>query len=253
MILGKVLFGKDKATKYGVYQLFGSSANEIEVNELLSTNVNSDLLVYAMLGSIKLGQTQYVNLIMNYIENKNPVFEVRDTKVIFNCAIKSHNWELLDLIDKKFSVIDTLNDKVYVRVSSKGKVEDLGIIPMAIDAMQGIKDDYIGNPLLFSLTNFNVEALELLLDRCQNINPTVVENAFVESCVLENSNAVFYLIEHDKTREILTNSKIINLFLNEEKQLYEIKQKANSSLAMMSLKDELPINNSIVDKPKLKM
>jgi hypothetical protein len=247
-----MVLGKNKTTKYGVYQLFGNAERETEVKELLSNNINSELLVYAMLGSIKLGQAQYVNRILTHIEDKKPDFEVRDTKVIFNCAIKCNNWELLDILDKRFSVIDTLKEKIYVRINSKGKVEDLGVMPMAIDAVEGIKDDYVGNPFLFSLNNFNAEALEFLLDKCQDINPTVVENAFVESAVLENSKAVLYLTQHNKTRQILNKSTTINLFLSDETQLLDIKQKAKSSLAMMNLSDELPTNTAS-DKPKLKM
>lgn len=247
-----MLFEQNQTTNYGVYQLFGKKTNEIEIKNFLSNKINSELLVYAMLGSVRLGQTQYTNLIMAHIEDKSPDFEVRDTKVIFNCAIKCNNWELLEVLDNKFSVIDTLKENVYVRVSSNGKVEELGVIPMATDAIQGVKDNYVGNPLLFSLTNFNVEALDFLLEKCQDINPSVVENAFVESCVLENSNAVFYLIEHPKTREILNNSKIISSFLSEETQILDLKQKAKSSLAMMNLNDELSTNATTV-KPKLKM
>ena len=243
---------KSKITKYGIYKLFGDESKENEVKNFLSNEVNSELLVYAMLGAIELGQTQYVNLIMNHIKDKEPEFEARDTKVIFNCAIKCNNLKLLELLNNKFSVIDTLKEKVYVRINNIGKVEELGMMPMAETSAQAIKDNYVGNPLLFSLTNFNIEALDFLLSKCQDINPSVVENAFVESCVLENSNAVFYLTEHSTTREVLNKSKTITAFLNEKTELYEIKEKAKTSLAMMNLKDELP-ENSTINKPKLKM
>jgi hypothetical protein len=70
--------------------------------------------------------------------------------------------------------------------------------------------------------------------------------------VFENSKAVLYLTQHNKTRQILNKSTTINLFLSDETQLLDIKQKAKSSLAMMNLSDELPTNTAS-DKPKLKM
>jgi uncharacterized protein YnzC (UPF0291/DUF896 family) len=240
-----------------VYKLFSEKGNDIEIDKLLLNPIYDDLLVYAFLGAIKHNQVNYiekllVNIKTNSFNNKNTYIEPANIKLIFNCAIEAENIELINILNEQFLVTDTLKEWRYVRVDEKGNLEFAGFLPTNINSLERIKESYIGNPFLFGLSNSKLEIVELLLNKCEDIHPSVVENAFVESCDAMNEIAVRYLVENYKTRQIINNSKTLLLFLNEEKQLSEFKQKAKSHLTMMTLKDELG-NNVVKDKPKLKM
>jgi hypothetical protein len=239
------------------YNLFSKKENQFEIEKLLSSEIDSELLVYGFLSAVKHNQQDYINTLLtnikiNTFNNKNKYIETSNIKLIFNCAIEYENIDLINALNDQFAIIDTLKEYRYVRVDEKGKLENTGFLPAGKNLLEKFKEDYIGNPFLFGLSNSKLEMVEFLLQKCKDIHPSVVENAFVESCDIMNETAVLYLTENKQTRKIINESKIISLFLNEEIQLYEIKQKAKASLAMMNLKDELG-GNTAKDKSKLKM
>lgn len=236
-------------------------SNENKIVNLFSQKdeLSSDILVSGCIKAIEHQQSQYIPIILDYINDKKITLEGIDTRIIYNCAIHFNNLELLEMLDSKLAVIESLKEDKYVRVGRNGKVELIGDNsnnnPISSLPNKNTKEHYIGNPLLFSLTNFNIDALEYILKKATEIHPTVIENAFIETIVTNNHNAVFYLTENKKTRNIIKESKIINLFLKENTEYIEMKKKVLALLEVMMLKDELEINssnNNVVER-KLKI
>ncbi len=242
------------------YNLFGHQDNEAEINRLFSIEeltkpINSRLLTCAFLGSIEKNQEQYIPLIFDAINKLKIELEDPDSKMVFNCLVQNGKNDLVNDFIEKLGIINrTFIENRYIRVQKNGKLEYLGSMgnaPDGISFFEKKKWDYLANPLLFSLEKSNTIVAELLLNESKEINPSVINSIFVESCAENNINIALYLIENEKSKKIIMESSIIKLFLNEKTEFFAIKQKSLAALEVRELKDELPTNN-IVER-KLKM
>jgi len=57
--------------------------------------------------------------------------------------------------------------------------------------------------------------------------------------------SISYLIKKEITRDIINNSEIINLFLNEKSEYLDIKKEMKSALAMIELSQELKKKSTV--------
>ena len=107
-----------------------------------------------------------------------------------------------------------------------------------------ILDKYYGNALTKSLSNEN--QLIYLLNKNIPVNPTFVEDLFLSSCINKNINSARVLLIHEKTKDVINSSEVLNGYLNESTENKEFKNDIKVLINSLCIKDKL--DASLVDK-----
>ncbi len=240
--------------------------NEDEILNLLSSTLHKkQIFTYGFINAIESKKEDYFPFLISYMEKERIISDsvYFYTDILFNAACNFNYFNLAKELDNKFdiikqSLIQSQNLEVYLNGNLYGYIDKRGELSLNTKhqyptASQKILKSYAMSPLRYNARNFNKEVLDYILADDNEINAVLIEKVLLENICIENSQANLYLVNNDKTRDIIKKSEIINIFLNEGSTLISNKKEVLSVLSMIDLKEELSNNNSNSNKNKFKL
>jgi hypothetical protein len=250
--LGVILNGNEKILK------------ELLVFENSEPYLHPFVLTYGFLGAIKNNKKKCIPMLLDYFiaSDIKSYSNYSYLNIVFNVASECNNIDLMNKLDKQFSIMENtlkeptdfklyINDTVYAKLDSIGKTFLYPAPRLDLSLTERKMSEYSLQPLRFSAKNFNGKVLDNILNGNYEINPMQLEKVILESIANENPESSLYFVLNDKTRQIMKNSSIINLCLNEKTTLSKIKDEVLKALTMVELKEELPHNNIKQNKTKI--
>lgn len=215
---------------------------------------NSELVTAGLIASIYNSQEKIYNNLFDFAEKHKIEFKNYEINALFNSSTNADNSVLIQYLDKKYSILETtLKNDGYIDMDSTGKVssrfvwfDENSIITKYDEQVRG----FYCNPFKFSVINFNTKMTDNILNNYQ-INPTLIEELFVEQCAKNKTKICHYLLSNNIAREVIKNSEAVNLFLNEPEEYQDEKKDIKIALSMFDLSQELKLNKDNNKKIKL--
>lgn len=216
----------------------------------IKTRLDSEMLCAGLFAGFLAEKSKTVNTVFDMASKLNIVLKKEDLAPIFNLLIERGNHDLLDYLEVKFNVLkDQFNEDGYLYLSiidnkfyKEGSCGGESTYdPSPVDK---ILNKYYGNALTKSLSNEN--QLTYLLNKNIPVNPTFVEDLFLNSCLGKNINSTRVLLIHEKTKYVINSSEVLNGYLNEPTENKEFKNDIKVLINSLYIKDKL--DSSLVDK-----
>jgi hypothetical protein len=250
------------------YDICGNETDTLQIKKLFlllktKTLFDKELYLSGLLGAIRHKQDKHIELLFNYAEQHKVSFDRYQYIPLFNCACENNNKKLIDNLDEKYTIIKKqLAIEGFSDIQENGKYfvsgscsDGEGNNPPPLTFYKQATGYYHQDIFSFSINNRNIDMLEMILERNDNkINSTLVEELFVNSfmnSVVGNNKSLLFLMENTMLREIIKNSPIIALFLNEPTEYVEAKEQVKKILSMYNLEENLPKQEKEAKKNKI--